>query len=49
MNDTNKIPADKLASNVIGMLILAEGNLNKYQLIIEGLIKEIRKEYGETS
>lgn len=52
MNDRTKsydkvadIPTDILASRFVGTLILAKGNLNKYEAITAHLIRELR---GET-
>lgn len=45
-NSLREIPPKELAGRVVHSLILAEGNLNKYALIIEKLLEEIHKEYA---
>lgn len=39
------MPADILAGRVVSSLIMAKGNINMWQGIVENLIEEIRKEY----
>lgn len=38
------IPTDELASRVVSSLIMAKGNLNKYESLIAMLIRELRGE-----
>jgi hypothetical protein len=39
-----EVPTERLASNFVTSLILAKGNLNKYQALTEILIRELRGE-----
>ena len=41
------VPTKRLATNVVCTLIEAEGNLNKYQVLMEGLIGMLRDEVPE--
>ena len=38
------VPTDLLAHNFVGTLILAEGNLNKYDELAKMLIRQLRGE-----
>ncbi len=42
------MPADVLATRVVGSLILAKGNLNEYANVIEALIVNMRAEYEDS-
>ena len=38
------VPTDKLATNFVGMLIMAKGDISKWQAATEMLIRELRGE-----
>ena len=38
------VPTERLATNFVGSLIRAKGNLNEYQALAEMLIRELRHE-----
>jgi len=38
----HEVPADVLAHRVVGQMILAKGNLNKYKAILTLLIQDLR-------
>ncbi len=42
------MPAEVLAGRVVHSLILQKGNVGQWQLVLQKLIEEIRKEYGAT-
>lgn len=43
----SEMPPDILASRIVGSLILAEGNLNKYDAIIAHAIKLLKDEHAD--
>lgn len=43
-NCLSEVPADVLASRIVGKLIFCKGNLNKYARVIEGFISKYRAE-----
>lgn len=43
------VPTDKLAHNFVGQLILAKGDISKWDALAARLIRELRNEAPETA